>query len=119
MYHQIDEVGLSIAHGNEKARLEAEIKELKELHTMQLAAVMTASIQNTESTVKYRIGRDSPYWTQAYADVCVAIDREMTHRAKVEELTVQRDEAKVDADFARHREAQLEKRLQALIEKEK
>jgi hypothetical protein len=60
MYHQIDEVGLSIAHGNEKARLEAEIKEL---------------------------------------------------RAKVEELTVQRDEAKVDADFARHREAQLEKEV--------
>jgi hypothetical protein len=29
MYHQIDEVGLSIAHGNEKARLEAEIKELR------------------------------------------------------------------------------------------
>jgi hypothetical protein len=74
-------------------KLRAKVKELEEFHTMQLAAVMTASIQNTESTVKDRIGSDNPYWTQAYADVCVAIDREMAHRAKVEELTVKLDEA--------------------------
>lgn len=44
---------------------------------MLLAAISTASIQNTPESAKQRIGRDSPYWTQAYADVCVAVDREM------------------------------------------
>lgn len=49
-------------------------------HTMQLAAISTASIQNTESTIKDRIPRENPYWTVAYSDVCAAIDREIKHR---------------------------------------
>jgi hypothetical protein len=56
----------------------------KETHTMQLAAIMTASMQNTESTIKDRIDRSSPYWTQAYADVCVAVDREIRERKRAE-----------------------------------
>ncbi len=57
-----------------------------ELLRMQGAAVMTASLQNTEKTVKDRITRDSPYWSQCYADVCAAVDREMAHRETTERL---------------------------------
>lgn len=64
----------------DNARLVGELKELQELHNMQLAGISTASLQNTESTVKDRINRDNPYWTVAYGDVCVAVDREMKHR---------------------------------------
>lgn len=61
-------------------------KEKDELHVMQLAAIMTASLQNTECSTKDRIHRSSPYWTQAYEDVCRAVDREMGHREEVEQL---------------------------------
>jgi hypothetical protein len=61
-------------------------QETQELHTMQLAAIMTASIQNTDNTIKNRISRDSPYWTQAYADVCRAVDREMKLRKALERV---------------------------------
>jgi hypothetical protein len=53
---------------------------------MQFAAVMTATLQNTDNTVKDRIPRENPYWTVAYSDVCVAIDREMKHRKTAEKL---------------------------------
>lgn len=56
-----------------------------ENHVMQLAAIMTASMQNTESTVKDRIDRSNPYWTVAYQDVCTAVDREMKLRAELAE----------------------------------
>lgn len=49
----------------------------QDLHVMQLAAISTASIQNTETSIKDRIGRENPYWTTAYGDVCAAVDREM------------------------------------------
>lgn len=54
-----------------------------ENHNMQLAAISTATIQNTRSSTKDRLFRTSPYWTIAYGDVCVAIDREMNHREYV------------------------------------
>lgn len=60
--------------------------EQEETHTMQLAAISTASMQNTESTVKDRIGNDNPYWSVAYEDTCKAVDREMRHRDKAKEL---------------------------------
>jgi hypothetical protein len=59
------------------------LKSIEEYH-MQAAAVMTATIQNTPTTIKDRIGRENPYWTQAYADVCAAVDREMRERARAE-----------------------------------
>lgn len=59
-------------------------KEWFELWNMCLAAVMTASLQNTESTIKDRIPQDNPYWTPAYADVCTAVDREMRERKRAE-----------------------------------
>lgn len=58
----------------------------EELHIMQLAAISTASIQNTETTVKDRIDKDSPYCTTAYLDVCRAVDREMKQRVELEEV---------------------------------
>jgi hypothetical protein len=57
-----------------------------ELHTMQLAAIMTASIQNTNESAAARIDRSNPYWTVAYDDVCKAVDREMGHRRELEFL---------------------------------
>jgi hypothetical protein len=67
-----------------------------EIAQMQLAACMTATLQNTETTIKDRIGRDNPYWCQAYADVCTSVDREMRERTRAEDaeaLIVQLKEA--------------------------
>lgn len=64
---------------------------LLELHQMQMAGIMTASFQNTPSTVKDRLDPSSPYWTQAYADVCAAVDREMALLARVEAAEKERD----------------------------
>lgn len=61
-------------------RLRAELAEAKELHIMQMAGISTAALMNTREAAKERIGKDNPYWTQAYQDVCDAVDREMTHR---------------------------------------
>jgi len=57
-----------------------------EVERMKAAAVMTASIQNTERTVKDRITQGHPYWSQGYADVCRAVDREMELRAERDDL---------------------------------
>jgi hypothetical protein len=51
---------------------------------MEIAAIMTASIQNTPTAIKHRIGPDNPFWSQAYADVCRAVDREMRERQRAE-----------------------------------
>jgi len=64
----------------------AAVAEETEIKCMQLAACMTATLQNTENTVKDRIGPDSPYWCLAYSDVCRAIDREMELRAERDAL---------------------------------
>jgi hypothetical protein len=62
------------------------IAELEELRIMQLAAISTASIQNTETTIKDRINADNPYCSTAYLDVCRVVDREMTHRERLSSL---------------------------------
>jgi len=61
-------------------RLRAELEQVKELHYLQLAAISVATLQNTEDSKKERIAFDNPYWTVAYGDVCVAIDREIAER---------------------------------------
>ena len=53
------------------------IEKGRELHLLQLAAISTASIQNTEKTIKNRIPANHCYSTATYRDVCRAIDREM------------------------------------------
>jgi hypothetical protein len=60
------------------------MNEPNELNTLKLAAISTACIQNTEATAKYRISAENRCWTQAYADVCVAVDREMRERHRAE-----------------------------------
>lgn len=62
------------------------LREQEELHTMHLAAISTAAMQNTESTVKHRIGRENPYWTVAYGDMCATVGREMKHREEAKAL---------------------------------
>lgn len=66
--------------------LVAEIAQARELHEMQMAACMTATLQNTEKTIKDRIGRDNPYWTQCYEDVCRSVDREIALRFERDDL---------------------------------
>jgi chromosome segregation ATPase len=55
--------------------------------TLQAAACMTATFQNTHESKKERIGRDNPYWTQAYDDVCTAVDREIREREAKDQLS--------------------------------
>lgn len=56
-----------------------EIEQLKELHRMQLTAISTITPCNTpRSFDAQRIGRDNPYWTQTYEDVCTVMEREIT-----------------------------------------
>lgn len=74
------------ARGKELADYVRRIAELEELHIMQLVAISTASVQNTEATIKDRIGPDHIYCTTAYLDVCRAVDREMKHRDRIAEL---------------------------------
>lgn len=57
---------------------------IDERTAMLLAAISTASIQNTRESAKERVGRDNPYCTQAYLDVCAAVDREMAQRERAE-----------------------------------
>ena len=63
------------------------VRSMKESHVMQLAAISTASVQNTRETIKDRITPDNPYYTTAYADVCRAIDREIGQRERAEEIS--------------------------------
>ena len=63
-------------------KMQCQIKHMEELHVMQLAAISTATVQNTEATLKDRIDKTSPYWTVAYMDTCVAVDREMRERKR-------------------------------------
>ena len=51
-----------------------------ETYVMQLAAISTASLQNTENSRKSRLPRSNTYWTAAYSDVCDAVDREIRWR---------------------------------------
>lgn len=67
-------------------RISREAPEDLENLRMQLVACMTASAQNTRTAIKDRIERGHPYWSQAYADVCAAIDREIALREEVEVL---------------------------------
>lgn len=63
-------------------------------HIMQLAAISTAAFQNVRESDDWRIKRDSPYWTQAYADVCTTVDREMRERERAEKAEAELDRVK-------------------------
>lgn len=56
----------------------------EELETlqMQLAGCGVAAMCNTEKSIaEQRIGKDNPYWSASYGDVCRAVDREIELRA--------------------------------------
>lgn len=65
----------------DKKKLRAENETL----TMQLVACGVAAMCNTEeSMAKQQIGKENPYWSASYGDVCSAIDREIKLRAENE-----------------------------------
>lgn len=64
--------------------LSSERPSIDEPTAQLLAAISVASMQNTRESAKERIGRDSPFWTQTYADVCAAVDREMLERERAD-----------------------------------
>jgi len=84
--HYGDWPGDDIAAVKFQQAIDAAMAEERELRIMQLAAISTAAIQNTETTIKDRIGSDNPYYSTAYVDTCRAVDREMEHRAEIERL---------------------------------
>ena len=66
-------------------------KEL-EREQLRLAACSVAARANTPDSAAGRINRDHPYWSASYADVCLAVDREMDLRAKLAAAERERDE---------------------------
>lgn len=80
-----------------KLRAAATLAGEVETSRMQMAACMTATFQNTAESAKERIGKDHPCWTQAYADVCAAVDREIALR---DELAALRGRVGVPAEPA-------------------
>ena len=50
-------------------RLEAEL----ETERMRVAGCGVAAMMNTRSSVKERIGKDNPYYSASYGDVCSSV----------------------------------------------
>jgi len=67
----------------------AALREELETERMKLVACGVAAMSNTESTRAQRIGRDNPYWSASYGDVCAAVDREIALREDVKRLCVE------------------------------
>ena len=62
------------------------LKDELETERMRLAGCGVAAMMNTRSSVKARIGRDNPYWSASYGDVCRAVDAEIELREEVARL---------------------------------
>ena len=77
-----------------KDELREQLKEAEELHVTQLAGVSTAAFANTRETHAQSIGRENPYWTQAYKDVVDAIGREIELREQLTALREQLEDCK-------------------------
>lgn len=78
---------------SEAAALAAEVESMR----MQAAACMTACLQNTRESAKARIQRGHAYYTQAYGDVCTAVDREMRERERAETAEAALEKCRADA----------------------
>ncbi len=71
---------------HEYEKVIADLRAEVDLNNMRMAAVMTATVQNTWASQKDRIDRGHAYWTQCYGDVCAAIDREILLRQERDKL---------------------------------
>ena len=81
---------------------QARVAELEEFRIMQLAAISTATLQNTVKSTADRISPGSPYSTVAYVDVCKAVDREMRERQRAEAAEARVKELEAEALNGRH-----------------
>jgi hypothetical protein len=64
-----------------------ELQTALETERMRLAACGVAAMMNTRDCAKKRIHRNSPYWSESYADVCRAIDSQMDLREAEQRLS--------------------------------
>ena len=62
------------------------LEEELEVERMRVVACSSAAHANTEESAKERIGKDNPYWTASYRDVCDAVDREIALRKENKQL---------------------------------
>lgn len=119
--HIIDELVRVLDHERSLvAEIQRQGDEIEVLR-MQLAACMAAALGNTPATVAERLPREHPYWSAAYHDVCNAVDREMTHRQRLEaaEAEIQRltdalktyGQHKFDCEIERGTEMEREQRM--------
>lgn len=60
-----------------------------ETERMRLAGCGVAALMNTPDSIKDRIGRDSPYWSASYGDVCSMVDREIALREQNAQILAQ------------------------------
>lgn len=76
--------------------MQRELDESNELHRMQMAGICVAAMTNG-GDLSGRIGKDNPYWTPVYHDVCDAVDREIKERQRAEtaEAALQRVEERL------------------------
>lgn len=85
----------------EAARVD-ELERECERERLRLAACGVAAMCNTKETMeKQRIGRDNPYWSGSYGDVCSAVDREMKLREILVEFEKKVDECKKLHSYAK------------------
>lgn len=76
------------------ARANAEVEQLR----VQLAGCGVAAMQNTESSKSQRAVKGDYGYSESYADVCRAVDREIEHRERITELESERDMWKATAE---------------------
>lgn len=72
-------------------QLERELNEAKELHIMQLAAISTQAVSNTDASVDEPLKCHSDFKTTALMDVNKAIHREIALRKELNEANKQCD----------------------------
>lgn len=92
---------MNLARGLERelSAATARIAEMEELHRMQLAAISTASNANTRLSLdRSDIPSANPYWTVAFGDVRIAIEREIEQRERAQKAEqALREQPKINA----------------------
>lgn len=99
-----DEARLVLSLMDERDRYRALVAELEmeiERERIRLAACGVAAGQNTEETRKERIIPENSYFSASYADVCAAVDREMSLRTERDALKAENARLREFAERAR------------------